>query len=102
MVTATAKNVSRSEELLPKHQSSDLVRQSHGAQGQLRRCPSGKLTVDPEITADDEIKTRLRPVLTVAQESSEPLTRQSLTGFIENDQRPSRFERTVKDPRFLT
>ncbi len=102
MVTATAKNVSRSEELLPKHQSSDLVRQSHGAQGQLRGCPGGKLTVDPEITADDEIKTRLRPVLTVAQESGEPLTRQSLTGFIENDQRPSRFERTVKHPRFLT
>jgi len=102
MVTATTENVRRSEELLPKHQSGDLVRQRHGAHGQFCRCPRRKLTVDPEITADDEIKTRFRPVLTVAEESSEPLTRQSLTGLIEYDQCPSRFEPTVEHPRFLT
>ena len=88
VVRPAAENVRRSKELLPKHQPGDLVRQGHRAQGQFHRCPRREFTVDPEIASDDEIETRRRSFLVVIQETSKVLTRHSLTGFVENDQRP--------------
>ena len=102
MVTPTTENVSRSKELLPDHQSGDLVRQGHRAQRQSHRGPGREITIESKIAADDEIEARGRPIFPFTEHSGKSLARQPPTAFVEDHEGPSRFERPFERPRFLS
>ena len=57
--------------------------------------------IEPEVAADDKIKTGGRPVFEVTEQPSKGLARQSPTVLCEDHEAPPRVKRLLQHPRFL-